>query len=228
MPSTDLHHLHHRTTDRPAARGRRRTRLAGAVVAAALACTLAACGSSEPEPLDGLAAAAAAEVDIPAVLEAAAASMSAGEVPSQEEARKVYEEWLDRKAGVGDPAPLPDRPLAVGDCTDHLPMGAEDDAAKIASVDCGGEHLTEVYGAVSLAELGSAYPRFADLAAAAREGCEAGFPQYVGRNGLEARLTFDYVVPSEHSWQNGDTTVLCYAYPLSGAPFTGTLQGSNP
>jgi hypothetical protein len=225
MPSTDLHDAHHPTTDRPAPRGRRRIHLAGALAAAALACTLAACGSSGPDSIDGLAASAAAGADIPAILEEAEASMTA-EVPSMEEARRAYDEWLARKAGTAE-APRPAEPLAVGDCTDHLPLGDEDTAAEIASVDCAGEHVTEVYAAVPLDELGPGFPRWADLIASAREQCGAAFPGYVGEQWVDSGNTFEFVTPDETSWREGDTTALCYAYPVTLDPFTGSLQGSG-
>ncbi|MET0966832.1 MAG: septum formation family protein [Nakamurella sp.] len=226
MPSTTAHH----TTPGPPAAPHRRIRLAGAVAAAALAFSLAACGS-EPEPVEQLAAPAA---DIAQVLKEADKSRGETEVPSREELNERYEQWLASKAGVGGNGssdnPVsnrPDEPLGVGDCTDHIPTGAEDTAADIASVDCDDRHLTEVYLSVPLEPLGPDYPRHADIVEAATEGCGAGFVDYIGIPWLDSQNTFQFVTPSEASWQDGDTTALCFAYPGSFAAFTGTLKGSN-
>jgi len=214
----------------PPAPPNRRIRLASAVAAAALALTLAACGS-EPDPVEQLAAPAS---DIAQVLKDADESRGDTELPDRDKLSKQYEQWLASKAGVGgngsseNPvANRPDEPLAVGDCTDHIPTGAEDTAADIASVDCDGEHLTEVYLSVPLEQLGPDYPRYSDIVDAATEGCGAGFVDYIGLPWLDSQSTFKFVTPTPASWQDGDTTALCFAYPGSFAAFTGTLKGPN-
>ncbi|WP_111767037.1 septum formation family protein [Nakamurella deserti] len=234
-------------TSLPAAAPVRRHRLAGAVVAAGLTLFLTGCGSG-PDPADP-AAGAAAEVDVVEAVQSLDAAFGTADAPSPEEARREYEAWLAGRTAAADPtdpasgdpashpngaterpgetAPQPATALAVGDCLDHLPTGAEDTAADIAAVDCAGEHLVEVYRAVTLAPLGPDYPVFTDLVEVTQEGCGNGFLEYVGGTVIDTAVAFDAVTPSKDSWADGDTTALCYAYPVSLAPFTGTLQGSS-
>jgi hypothetical protein len=211
-------------------------------VAAGLALALTGCGGNPPESADP-----AAEVDYVEAVKSLDAAFATAEVPSPEELRAEYDSWLagnTAAAEAGDPdsgdpasdgdsgdatdaAPRPPAaPLSVGDCLDHLPTGAEDTAAAIATVDCAGEHLAEVYRAVTLAPLGPEYPLFTDVFEVTQQGCGNGFLEYVGGTVIDTGVAFDAVTPSEDSWNDGDMTALCYAYPVSLAPFTGTLRGA--
>ena len=223
LRTTVLRTTHHR----PAGSDRRPRRLVGAAAAATIAFALTACGSSQPDPV-GLAEAAeaAAQTNFADAVKELDKVMATGEVPSQEEVRQKYDEWLAAKTADASALPKPDRPLAVGDCTDHLPTGAEETVADIASVDCAGEHLVEAYFSAPLDQLGGNYPRYTELLDEGRKGCGDAFVEYAGGTVIDTGVAFDMVMPSHDDWVAGDTDALCIAYPVSLAPFTGTLKAS--
>jgi hypothetical protein len=111
--------------------------------------------------------------------------------------------------------------LAVGDCFN------DQDATEIDSVEaipCAEAHDYEAYLAFDVSA-DEAYPGDDVISQAAEDGCLAEFPNFVGKSYEESTLDFNYLSPTEGSWENGDHEILCIV--MGPEKTTGSLAGSG-
>jgi len=111
--------------------------------------------------------------------------------------------------------------LSVGDCFNDA------EAEEIDSVDaipCGEAHDYEAYFAFDVSA-DEAYPGDDVISQSAEDGCLAEFPNFVGLSYEESTLDFNYLSPTEGSWENGDHEILCIV--MGPEKTTGSLAGSG-
>ncbi|WEO77389.1 septum formation family protein [Cryobacterium sp. SO2] len=109
--------------------------------------------------------------------------------------------------------------LAVGDCFN------DQDAEEIDSVQaipCSEAHDYEAYFAFDVSAE-ETYPGDEVISQAAEDGCVAEFPTFVGMSYEESTLDFNYLSPTEGSWENGDHEILCIV--MGPEKTTGSLAG---
>jgi hypothetical protein len=109
--------------------------------------------------------------------------------------------------------------LAIGDCFNDA------DAEEIDSVDaipCTEAHDYEAYHAFDVSAE-EAFPGDEAITAAAEAGCLAEFPNFVGLSYEESTLDFNYLSPTEGSWESGDHEILCIV--IAQEKTTGSLAG---
>ncbi|MGY4858816.1 septum formation family protein [Cryobacterium sp. AP23] len=109
--------------------------------------------------------------------------------------------------------------LAVGDCFN------DEEAEEIDSVQaipCSEAHDYEAYFAFDVSAE-EAYPGDDVISQAAEDGCVAEFPNFVGTSYEESALDFNYLSPTEGSWENGDREILCIV--MGADKTTGSLAG---
>jgi hypothetical protein len=111
--------------------------------------------------------------------------------------------------------------LAVGDCFN------DQDAEEVQSVEaipCGDPHDYEAYFAFDLPDA-EAYPGADAVSQAAQDGCVAEFATFVGAPYEDAApLDFNFLSPTEGSWDEGDREILCIV--MDAEKTTGTLAGA--
>lgn len=109
--------------------------------------------------------------------------------------------------------------LAVGDCFN------DQDATEIDSVEaipCSDAHDYEAYLAFDVSDE-EAYPGDEVVSQAAQDGCLAGFDTFVGMPYEDSSLDFNYLSPTEGSWESGDHEILCIV--MGPDKTTGSLAG---
>ena len=111
--------------------------------------------------------------------------------------------------------------LEVGDCFDDPTTGAE--VSSVDAVDCAEPHDNEVYALYDYD--GDTYPGESEMSAAADEGCEARFEEYVGIAYLDSALYYTHLTPTQESWDSGDREVVCVLYE-PGEKLTGSMEGA--
>jgi hypothetical protein len=111
--------------------------------------------------------------------------------------------------------------LSVGDCFDDPTSGGE--VSSVSAVDCAEPHDNEVYALYDYD--GDSYPGEAAMSAAADEGCEARFEDYVGIGYLDSELYYTHLTPTQESWDEGDREVVCVLY-LPEEKLTGSMEGA--
>lgn len=212
------------------------SRLAGSLAVAGMALALAACGGGSDSAED---VAEAAGSDIVKTLEEYDETHGGDDAPTAEEARESFNEWLDSDTGssaddedaaaeespADDDAEASGDPAVVGDCLVRLPKGSEDTDAELPVGDCAAEHAADIFYAAPLGHLGEEYPvSQTAIFDAATEGCGEGYLNHFGAPVIDTGIAFNFVFPTRETWEDGDTDVLCYAYPTSMATYTGELQ----
>ena len=111
--------------------------------------------------------------------------------------------------------------LSVGDCFNDA------EAEEIDSVDaipCGEAHDYEAYFAFDVSA-DEAFPGDDVISQAAEDGCLAEFPNFVGLSYEESTLDFNYLSPTEGSWESGDHEILCLV--MGADKTTGSLAGTG-
>jgi len=109
--------------------------------------------------------------------------------------------------------------LSVGDCFN------DQDATEISSVTaipCGDAHDYEAYFAFDL-EDADTYPGDTAITDAAEAGCGPEFVTFVGKAYEESVLDYNYLTPTEGSWDTGDREILCLVF--GAEKTTGSLKG---
>ncbi len=92
-------------------------------------------------------------------------------------------------------------------------------------VDCGEPHDNEVY-TVSNMPTGP-FPGDADIQDWTIARCEETFDGYVGTAYVDSRLDFGALFPTEETWADGDTEVICFLWDIDFLKLTGSMQGSG-
>jgi hypothetical protein len=111
--------------------------------------------------------------------------------------------------------------LAVGDCFDDPASGGE--VSSVESVDCAEPHDNEVYAVYDYD--GDEYPGEEAMTAAADEGCEARFEDYVGIGYFDSELYSTHLTPTQDSWDEGDREIVCVLYE-PGVKLEGSMEGA--
>ena len=109
--------------------------------------------------------------------------------------------------------------LAVGDCFN------DQDAEQIDSVQaipCTDAHDYEAYFAFDVSD-DEAYPGEDAITTVAEERCMTEFETFVGSDYEASTLDFNYLSPTEGSWENGDHEILCIV--MGPDKTTGSLAG---
>lgn len=125
---------------------------------------------------------------------------------------------------VGGCSTLVSTPSAeVGECVqmDGLQSAQVDE---IPTVDCGQEHDGQVVHKFDAPD--GDYPDTDEWQTIIREGCIAGFEDYVGQSYEESTIDLQDLSPTEDGWKDGDRSVLCIGY-LSGETTTESFEGSQ-
>lgn len=120
--------------------------------------------------------------------------------------------------------------LTVGDCFDDPTMLSDElvEVESVDSVDCDEPHGAEVYAVVELPQGdGAPFPGDTEVAEAADELCLAEFDGYVGAAYEDSALYYNYYLPIEESWAEGDRMVTCLLLDFDGAPLTGSMEDSG-
>ena len=111
--------------------------------------------------------------------------------------------------------------LAVGDCFN------DQDAEQIDSVQaipCTDAHDYEAYFAFDVSD-DETYPGADAITTVAEERCMTEFETFYGKNYSEAApLDFNYLSPTEGSWEGGDHEILCLI--MGPDKTTGSLAGA--
>jgi hypothetical protein len=111
--------------------------------------------------------------------------------------------------------------LAVGDCFNDQEAEEVD---SVEAIPCGDPHDYEAYFAFDLPDA-DAFPGADAVNQAAEDGCIAEFGTFVGAAYEDAApLDFNYLSPTEGSWDEGDREILCIV--MEAEKTTGTLAGA--
>ena len=111
--------------------------------------------------------------------------------------------------------------LAVGDCFN------DQDAEEIDSVQaipCSDAHDYEAYFAFDVSE-DETFPGDDVITQVAEERCMAEFETFIGKSYEESTLDFNYLSPTEGSWESGDHEILCLV--MGADKTTGSLAGTG-
>lgn len=112
--------------------------------------------------------------------------------------------------------------LQVGDCFDN--PGDVEEVASIRAVPCGEAHDNEVILVFDLPEAGSLPSReVIDEHIGMR--CLPAFDEFVGIAYEESELDLFTFEPTADGWRQGDHSVTCAVYDLSGEKLVGTARG---
>jgi hypothetical protein len=111
--------------------------------------------------------------------------------------------------------------LSVGDCFDDPSSGGE--ISSVDAVDCAEPHDNEVYALYDYD--GDSYPGEEAMSAAADEGCESRFEDYVGIPYFDSELFSTHLTPTQESWDRGDREVVCVLYEPE-EKLTGSMEGA--
>jgi Septum formation len=115
--------------------------------------------------------------------------------------------------------------LEVGDCVvDRDTLESSD----ISTVDCGEDHVFELYAKVDLDE-DADYPGDQQIEAQAQEVCGGdSFEEYVGVPFVDSEIFMFPVWPTEETWEQADDrTILCFAVTEELSTTTGSVEGAN-
>jgi hypothetical protein len=118
--------------------------------------------------------------------------------------------------------------LDVGECFDDWEgslTGATQEVTDVPIVDCAEPHDNEVY-TVSNMPTGP-FPGDAGIEEWTIARCEETFDGYVGTAYLDSRLDFGALFPTEETWADGDTEVICFLWDSDFLKLTGSMQGSG-
>ncbi|TDQ51596.1 septum formation family protein [Actinorugispora endophytica] len=112
--------------------------------------------------------------------------------------------------------------LVVGDCLSS--STGEGEVSSVPTVDCAEPHDSEVYASHMIAD--GAYPGEDAIYTEAEEVCTTEFETFVGMAYLDSELDFEYLYPTEDSWNElDDREILCMVVDPAGQT-TGSLEGA--
>jgi hypothetical protein len=120
--------------------------------------------------------------------------------------------------------------LGVGDCFDTTEVESADGlvVSTVVLTECDEPHGAEVYATESIeAAEGDPFPGTEGRDEAARELCEPGFEEFVGRSTAESELVLLWLAPTEESWDDGDREVTCAVAAPDGERLTESVAGSE-
>ncbi|PSL04187.1 putative regulator of septum formation [Haloactinopolyspora alba] len=112
--------------------------------------------------------------------------------------------------------------IKVGDC-----LGDVDNADEVTDVvlaPCEDEHTHEVYAIAEVPD--GQFPGADAFQNRATKQCGARFAEFVGVAWKNSELDYNWLQPTEESWEQGDRQIVCLAYDPAG-PVTGTLEGAG-
>ena len=118
--------------------------------------------------------------------------------------------------------------LDVGECFDDWDGsldGATQEVSDVPVVDCAEPHDNEVYS-VSNMPAGS-FPGDTAIEDWTIARCEETFDRYVGTAYVDSRLDFGALFPTQDTWDDGDTEVICFLWDIEFLKLTGSMQGSG-
>jgi hypothetical protein len=118
--------------------------------------------------------------------------------------------------------------LDVGECFDDWEGsldGATQEVGDVPIVDCAEPHDNEVYS-VSDMPTGS-FPGDAAVEDWTIARCEETFDGYVGTAYADSRLDFGALFPTQDTWADGDTEVICFLWDIEFLKLTGSMKGSG-
>ncbi|GGA59275.1 hypothetical protein GCM10011490_06580 [Pseudoclavibacter endophyticus] len=122
-------------------------------------------------------------------------------------------------AGPDDGVPTNFLDLRVGDCFDIPTNLADGEALRYSS--CQVLHMFEAYAETELPA--GDFPGQDQLDADAAAFCEPAFVEYVGESWTTSDFDFQFIVPSERTWNElDDRKIMCMATSLSGLPWSGS------
>lgn len=111
--------------------------------------------------------------------------------------------------------------LAVGDCFNDE---AAEEIDSVEAIPCADPHDYEAYFAFDLPEA-ETFPGDDAISQAAADGCIAEFATFVGVAYEDAApLDFNYLSPTEGSWDEGDREILCIV--MDAEKTSGSLAGA--
>ena len=179
------------------------------VVIAVVAATLAACGSTAPQPSSAGAASAAAIAS-----SSTAVSSHASETPEPTDTPQPTETPLPTSTPTptATPTPIyqPIEELEIGQC--YISIDDSDDGAPLAAqlVDCTEPHSSEVFLVEQLEGGADApFPGEDALEVQAGNRCDPAFEEYVGTPYRRSRLEYVYFFPTQGTWSTGDRLLQC-------------------
>jgi len=111
--------------------------------------------------------------------------------------------------------------LAVGDCLNDAELSGI--VTSVPVVPCSEPHDSEAYAEFDLAD--GPYPGQDEINAQGDAGCVAAFATFVGIAFNESELKYNFYLPTETSWPQGDRRILCEVYDPKKQT-TGTLEGA--
>ena len=111
--------------------------------------------------------------------------------------------------------------LAVGDCFND--QNAEE-IDSVQAIPCSDAHDYEAYFAFDVSE-DETFPGDDVITQVAEERCMAEFATFIGKSYEESTLDFNYLSPTEGSWESGDHEILCLV--MGADKTTGSLAGTG-
>ena len=111
--------------------------------------------------------------------------------------------------------------LEVGTCFDD-PETFEQ-VEDVPVVDCDEPHDNEVIGNQDLT--GDGYPGQEQVENRATQICYDKFSEYVGISYEQSMYDIGWLFPTAETWAAGDREVICFAYDLTLAKITGSVNG---
>ncbi len=118
--------------------------------------------------------------------------------------------------------------LDVGECFDDWEgslTGATQEVTDVPIVDCDEPHDNEVY-AISNMPSGP-FPGDSEIQEWASDRCHERFEPFVGKAYVDSRLDFGALFPTEETWADDDTEVICFVWDVDFLKLTGSMQGSG-
>ncbi|WP_199545715.1 DUF4190 domain-containing protein [Streptomyces sp. N35] len=109
----------------------------------------------------------------------------------------------------------------------NVPAGAEEGyVEKINIVPCAGPHDSEVYGSFRLEH--STFPGQGAIEDVAAERCATQLDEYVvDADALPGNVVFDFISPTQESWNVGDREVTCVFVDEDGGKLTSSLRDTG-
>ena len=109
----------------------------------------------------------------------------------------------------------------IGEC---FQFGPNEDSA-VTSVDCNQPHDGEYFHIFDFA--GTSLPSDDEMDEESDEICGLIFEHYVGKPVAESTLDYDWILPGQETWAQGDHTVQCYVFAKDDRKLTGSARNSN-
>ncbi len=117
--------------------------------------------------------------------------------------------------------------LEVGECFDDWEgsLDAVQEVSDVPIVDCSEPHDNEVYSVSNMPA--GPFPGDAAIQEWTIARCEENFDGYVGKADAESRLDFGALFPTQETWEDDDTEVICFLWDVEFLKLTGSMRGSG-